>query len=145
MNDEASVSALAGIIEKTRNPPAGVNIGLEDRRDGEKGCVWKIKLPDFLPISGDYGERIDVERKAAAARRDEMLTLQRQCGAAKDTAGARFFKDEATDALKEYRAACLLLPLWKCETPGDSQFKPVWEWPIELAPWIDRVVHKVFQ
>jgi len=125
-------------MKKLPPQPKGVHIVLDTNRvDGE--WVWKYRLPRYLPTGIDAAETIDTARKAAVARRDEMLAFQKACGEARDREGAKFFKEEAADALKEYRAACLLLPLFMCEPPGDCPYKEEYEWPIEIAPWIDRV------
>jgi hypothetical protein len=111
---------------------------LDTARNGD-GPVWKYRLPKFM--SFDTG-RIDAMRRAAIVRRDEWLAMQKEFGAARDADGARFCKGEATDALKEYRAACLMLGFLVVDPPGDSPYRPEWEWPVELAPWIDRVVRE---
>ena len=128
---------------ETPAKPNGVHIGLELKRDGSKDYVWKIKLPGYMPLHEGCAGAVGNMRKTAAARRDLMIAYQKDCAKAKDIEGAKFFKEESADALKEYRAACLMLPLFDANPPGDCQYKPVWEWPVELAPWVDRVVHRV--
>lgn len=105
------------------------------RRDGEPGAVWKVKLPSWLSLDADKVERM---RRRSIARRDEMIALQKEFGPDRDA--AKFFKGEATDALKEYRAACLVLGMLVSVPPNDGAYQPEWNWPVELAPWIDRVI-----
>ena len=119
--------------------PPGVYVKLHPRRDEGKGSVWKIQVPDWLPSGPDVAAKVENIRLTSQLRREEMLQFQKQCSK-DDRDGARFFKAEATDALKEYRAACLMLPLFQANPPGDALFDPVWNWPIELAPWVDRVI-----
>jgi hypothetical protein len=83
---------------------------------------------------------VDGIRKEAAARRDLMIAYQKEFST--DREAARFFKMEATDALKEYRAACLMLGHLQCEPPGDSKYVAMKDWPVELAPWINRVARR---
>lgn len=120
--------------------PSGTHVVLRRTRNG-KDCygepVWKYEVPKFLPLDAD---KVDAIRRGAVLRRDEYVALQKELGSARDREGARWAKDEATDALKEYRSACLVLGMLICDPPGDSLFKPEWEWPVELAPWIDRVI-----
>lgn len=99
--------------------------------------VWKYEVPKFMRIDA---ARVDTMRRAAVARRDEYVAMQKEFGAATDRDSARWAKDEATDALKEYRAACLILGWVVSDPPGDSKLRPQWEWPVELAPWLDRVL-----
>mgnify|MGYP000523576400 FL=1 len=122
--------------------PTGANVVEERTRNG-KDCwgepVWKYQVPRFISLCPN---KVDSLRRAAVSRRDEFVSMQKDFGLARDRESARWAKDEATDALKEYRASCLVLGHLLCEPPGDSQFKPEWEWPVELAPWIDRVLRE---
>lgn len=121
---------------------AGCHIKEYLRRDGTNGTVWKIEIPGWLNMDSDGADLVRSMRRQALARRDEMLAFQKQN--ASDRVYARFFKEEAADALKEYRAACLLLPHFTHgDLPGDCKYMPTWDWPIELAPWTDRVIDAV--
>lgn len=119
--------------------PNGVYIVQMSSRS-DNTLSWKCRVPYYLGGDADTGGKINTVRKAAQARRDEMLTFQKECGSRRDAEGAKFFKLEAADALKEYRAACLLLPLFMCEPPKDCPYREEYEWPIELASWVDRVI-----
>lgn len=99
--------------------------------------VWKYQVPKYITLDSD---KVDAMRRSAVARRDEYVALQKEFGLARDRDGAKWAKDEATDALKEYRAACLVLGTLLCHPPGDSLYRPEWEWPVELAPWLNRVI-----
>lgn len=97
--------------------------------------VPKYGLPcayDLCPI------KLEAYRKAAARRRDDMIALQKECGARQDREGARFFKEEAADALKEYRAVCLLLPWYTQEAGGDAPLRDLYEIGPELFPYLER-------
>ena len=120
--------------------PAGVNVVLRATRNG-KDCwgdlVWKYEVPKFITLDADA---VDAMRHGAILRRDEYIARQKEFGAMRDRESAKWAKDEATDALKEYRAACLILGNLLCDPPGDSLWKPEWEWSLDLAPWLDRVI-----
>lgn len=120
--------------------PPGVHVVIKSTRNG-KDCfgepVWKYVLPKY--VSFDL-TKVDAMRRSAIVRRDEWLALQKEFSAKRDVEAAKFCKAEATDALKEYRAACLVLGLLLCEPPGDCPERQEWDWPVELASWLDRVV-----
>lgn len=117
--------------------PAGTHLFIRITRNQDADPVWKYEVPKYMNF--DAG-KVETSRKSAVARRDHYIALQKEFGADRDRESARWAKDEATDALKEYRAACLILGHLLCEPPGDSPFAPEWEWPVELAPWLDRVL-----
>lgn len=117
--------------------PAGVHLVTRMNKDGEP--VRKYEMPRFLSFDSDA---VDGMRRDAVVRRDEFVLMQKEFASAGDRTSAKWAKDEASDALKEYRASCLVLGHLVCDPPGDSRFKAEWEWPVELAPWIDRVVRK---
>lgn len=117
--------------------PAGTHVHLSVTRNQDADWVWKYQVPKFLTLNADV---VDEQRRAAISRRDHYVAIQKEFGSAQDRDTARWAKDEAGDALKEYRACCLLLGHLLCDPPGDSKFVPEWEWPVELAPWLDRVI-----
>ena len=80
-------------------------------------------------------DEVDRKRIYWANHRDEMLSYQKECAKAKDFEGAKFFKQEATEALKHYRGCCLILGHLLCEPPGDSPFTRTAEWPLELCDY----------
>lgn len=84
----------------------------------------KYVLPRYL---GLCPEKLENARVAATRLRDDMLAYQKQCSANKDREGARFFKEEAADAMKMYRAACLLLPFYAREPRGDCPLRDLYE------------------
>jgi hypothetical protein len=77
---------------------------------------------------------LNAARKSWAQHRDEMLIFQKECGQRKNIEGAKFFKDAASDALKHYRGACLVLG-WCGLDLGDCPTVPLTQWPIEIAPF----------
>lgn len=76
-------------------------------------------------------------RKRAISDRDAMLAVKK---AARDAETARFAKQEAADRMKHYRASCLVAGQLVTDAPGDCPPVPVAEWPVELHPYVDRVL-----
>lgn len=91
-------------------------------------------------IGDECAERVRAERIRWLRHREDILELQKVCGAARDREGARFFKEEASYALKCYRAACLLLPYVDANLPGDCIYREPKDFPIELAPMIRQIL-----
>ena len=83
-------------------------------------------------IGADVADEVNATRIYYARHRDEMLAFQKECGAHGDKEGAKFFKDEARDALRHYRAACLLLPWVSGDLPGDCPEREPFYFPEEL-------------
>ena len=106
----------------------------------ETASAWKYSLacPAALCTNLDAAV-IEKQRVLWARHRDEMLVFQKQCGATKDIEGAKFFKEESRHALKMYRAACMLLPWYANEWPGDCKFVDPYEWPEELFDALDYI------
>lgn len=84
-------------------------------------------------------EALNEIRRTAALHREAMLGFQKECGARKDVNGAKFFKEEAAEALKEYRGACvcigILRPGWLGDCP-EVESKAI---PPEIVPYVYRV------
>lgn len=136
LDDEFRHHLIQDLEFIARRPPgAGVYATLS-RAEGEEP-VWKYRSPQYVSLDVD---KLDQIRREAQRRREEMIELQKWCGKAGDRDGARFFREEAADAMKEYRAACLHLSKWACDPPGDCREPEEWNWPAELAPWLSRVV-----
>ena len=130
------------LSEFVKTRPAGSYVyAAATRTDNEP--VWKYGLPICMLVADDVVDVIDGVRRRAIQRRDEMLAMQKEFGAAGRRDDAKWAKTEATDALKEYRAACLIMPLFCCEPPKDCPYREEWEWPVELAPWLDFVVREI--
>lgn len=89
----------------------------------------KYVLPHFFDLCP---EKLETARVSATRHRDEMVAAQKQCGAEKDREGAKFFKEEAADAMKMYRAACLLLPWYTQDVGGDCPLRDLYEIGPEL-------------
>lgn len=125
------------------NPPKpiGACLRTHPRRDGEKGIVWKIHWPEWLPTGPEIGDRLLALRKEAIAHRDVMIAFQKAAGS--DREAAKFFKVEATDALKFYRAICVVVPMYVTCPPKDCPTVDWWQWPVELAPAFDRVINEI--
>lgn len=77
-------------------------------------------------------ETIDRRRKEALQRREQTLALQKTAGKAGDRETAKFFKDEASDAMKDYRGACLVLGYLRTDL-GDCPFRYHTDWPLEIV------------
>jgi len=71
-------------------------------------------------------------RAEYSRRREEMLAFQKQ---ARNRDDARFFKEEASDALKWFRAA----DAWVKLLSAEKGWRPTSDWPVELQPYFDRV------
>jgi hypothetical protein len=109
-------------------------------RDG-RSKVRKCRINYTLPTGEDTISALMEIRKGAISHRDEMLRYQQDCGGRRDSDGAKFFKSEAADAMKTYRAACLLIPWFAAEYPRDCKFQVEWDWPPDLFDHIDRVMN----
>lgn len=84
--------------------------------------------------TGDgYADAVNQRRIAWARHRDEMLAFQKECGQRRDVDGAKFFKAEATEAMKRYRGACLVMG-W-VGISGDSPWLRFDDWPSEIIPF----------
>lgn len=77
-------------------------------------------------------------RKAAALHREAMLGFQKECGARKDIKGAKFFKEEAAEALKEYRGACACIGHLRPDWLGDCPYVESKAIPPEIVPYVYR-------
>lgn len=110
------------------------------RRDGGKGEVLKCRIGWTVPLSSETADALLKIRREAIAQREEMLSYQKQCGKSGDREGARFFKEEAADWMKYYRAACLLIPYHTSDHPGDCKYMREWDWPPDLFDHLDRVM-----
>lgn len=103
-----------------------------EAREKWKLREWAMRIPYSMPDDPDY---VDAKRKAALQHRDEMLAFQKAAAKAGDRDAARFFKEEASDAMRQYRGACLVLGHLLCDPPGDSPFRRTDEWPLEIVPY----------
>jgi hypothetical protein len=90
-------------------------------------------------IGEDVANRIAEMRKHFARERDATLVFQKECGARRDSEGARFFKEESRHYMKLYRACCLLLPWVANDYPGDCELRDPYEWGEELFDALDYV------
>lgn len=79
-----------------------------------------------------FYQRLDANRRAWIAHRDAMLVLQKACGSRGDKDGARFFKEEASEAMKTYRGCCAVLGAMFPDRRGDCPLV----WPDDVAPEI---------
>jgi hypothetical protein len=109
-----------------------------DRRD--KGSVTKCKVPEWMTLCP---EKLAAARKAEIVLRDEMLAFQKEAGKNGDRAGAKFFKDEASEYMKRYRAACLLVPHYVAgDYPGDCKYVDAYNWPPDLFGALNAVIRE---
>lgn len=77
------------------------------------------------------------QKKQATQLRDLYLGFQKQAGKDRDIDAARFFRGEAAEQMKLYRAATFLLPWYVSIPPGDCREVAPSDWPVELAAQLD--------
>ena len=85
---------------------------------------------------GRHIEYMKEQRKKAGQLREEMLGYQKVCGQQKDIETARFFREIASDLMKEYRgwdSAIIII-----EGDGDWKHGHVTE---PIAPYVDMAFH----
>lgn len=104
-------------------------------RNGDKESVQKYTLPVFFELCP---VKLNSLRKDAIIGRDQMSAFKDQCMKQRDINGARFFKEEAADYMKEYRAACILLPWYSQDVGGDCLLRDLYEIGPELFPYLLR-------
>lgn len=112
----------------------------QPRDSSVKKRITKCRINYTLPLGPETIEALNALRKNANQHREEMLTYQKACGKRGDRDGAKFFKGEASEAMKTYRAACLLIPHFSSEYSGDCKLMDAWDWPPDLFDHIDRVM-----
>jgi hypothetical protein len=133
---------------------------IQKRLNTKKGhlfcCSWREVSPFWPELDDDWKEVfteavrrnawfsfsfvanadvLDKRRKEWAKHCDEMKALQKECGKNRDAENARFFKQEANEAMKHYRGCCLVLGHLLNSPPGDSPFVPTSKWPLELCDY----------
>lgn len=97
----------------------------------------RFSLAASIGFDGDgVCTEISKHRREWQHHRDTMLMYQKECSARKDYEGAKFFKEEASWAMKHYRAACLLLPYVCPNPPGDCPYRDLYEVGPELYPYL---------
>lgn len=110
---------------------------LYENSQGEQS--YKYRLSYYLPLH-EMSIYFNDIRKEALARRDEMIVFQKENSS--DREYVKFFKEEAGDSLKEYRACCLIMGILVVDPPKDCSYKEYKEWPFELENYYDRVIRK---
>jgi hypothetical protein len=116
-----------------------MTVTIQTSRADDKKQVRKYHIARYM--NGYYrADAINAQRLRWIAHRNEMLDYQKACAAAGDREGAKFFKGEASEALKLYRSACLVLPYFMVDPPKDCPYKDEWDWPEELFGHIDLVL-----
>lgn len=76
------------------------------------------------------------ERKEYQQLHESLISEQKKT---KDREHAKFLKEEAREALKMYRAACLLIPWYTNDYPGDCKVSELRNAPKELLPYMCRL------
>ena len=84
---------------------------------------------------------VAAERKAQSKLHDDLKTQQKQVAKTGDYEAARAISDEAKEALKRYRAACLVLGYCMGNPPGDSPYIPMVRWSIDLVEELDALLY----
>ena len=114
-------------LGKPRNPEQRAEIAAHIR----------AKYVRQLFCFGVDAEVVDQRRKDALQRREQMLAFQKAAGAAGDRDTARFFKEEAAEAMKDYRGACLVLGYLRTDL-GDCPFRYHADWTLEIVDYAVR-------
>lgn len=130
------------MIEDTIVPPF---CEVVSSRGDIKDKVVKIKstLLYDLPLNDNTAQALLLFRSHCIKEREYMLSLQKWAGVElKDRELAKYFKQQAAHHMKNYRAACLLIPLYCAlpDIPGDCTYQEFYNWPIELAPHVWQVI-----
>lgn len=103
---------------------------------GEK-AKEKFSLARSIGFDGDkVCAEISKQRREWQQHRDVMLMYQKECAKDKDYEGAKFFKEEASWAMKHYRSACLLVPYVCPNPPGDCPYRDLYEVGPELHSYL---------
>ena len=111
-------------------------ICIESRGD-RKDQKPHFTLAMSIGFDGDkVCEQISEQRKLWQKHRDDMLYFQKEAAKDKDYDTAKFFKEEASWAMKHYRAACLLVPYVCSNPPGDCPYRSLYEVGPELFPFL---------
>lgn len=114
--------------------------GPEAENAPEKYFAWGHD-PETAP------DQIDAIRKEWAQHHEAMAACQKEAGQRLRETGDRttfeFFKAEAAEALKRYRAACLLLGCIAPGMRGDCPSRPQKDWPEELFPALDETMMRL--
>lgn len=93
---------------------------------------WPLVLSDDT-VLGRNNEYAKEQRRAIGRFREELLKYQKECGQRKDMETARFFRDEASETMKQFRG-------WEgaikvIEDANDWLHSHVAE---QIAPYVDR-------
>lgn len=97
----------------------------------------RFSLVMSIGFDGDtVCEEISKQRREWQRHRDIMIMYQKECASRKDYEGAKFFKEEASWAMKHYRAACLLVPYVCSNPPGDCPYRDLYEIGPELHTYL---------
>lgn len=111
-----------------------------ERPTDRHGKSWSYYTHMMLHSDdADLGDNLLGIRKLAQRFREEMLGFQKLCEKNRDIPLARFFRDQASEAMKHYRAACLVIPNFVSHPPGDCAIGV--QLPKELAPYLDDVLN----
>lgn len=83
-------------------------------------------------------------KKRTAQDYDELCGLKKMCERNRDIEGARFFRDEVSDKLKELRALRVFIPMFVSDAPKDCT-TPMWNaWPRDLERHLDMVALRIY-
>lgn len=102
--------------------------------------------PNFLPDDVVLGRQYCVDyakqrRKEVGQHRELLLRYQADCGKSGDREGAKFFKDEAADAMKQYRGWDFSIRYMEGDPMMiDWRRKDVSE---PIAPYLDRAFEEL--
>lgn len=97
------------------------------------------KWPQVLSDDTVLGRNIEyakTKRKESGQFREQLLKFQKECGQRKDMETARFFREEASEAMKQFRGWDAAIKIIE----GDNDF---WHHHISehIAPYVDSALN----
>lgn len=96
--------------------------------------VWPAVLSDDT-VCGKHVEYAKHQRKLIGQHREELLRYQKECGKQKDIETARFFREEASEAMKQYRGWDSAIKV--IEDENDYRHQHISE---QIAPYVDMAL-----
>lgn len=73
------------------------------------------------------------KKKEWGLQREALIALQKQAAAAKDYESAKHYKTDIAELMQLQRAVSLFLGHLAATPPGDSPYRPMKNWGVELA------------
>lgn len=122
-------------VEGYKEEPSHYTWNMKIHRDVDGWGNWGLFSLSDDTVLGKNIEYAKNQRKLIGQHREELLAFQKECGQHRDIETARFFREEAAEAMKQYRG-------WDCAIKiieGDNDWKHgcVTE---PIAPYVDRAL-----